>query len=139
VQLPNDTFYNTGIATYVWIITKDKPEERTGKVQLIDASSCYTSRRKNIGNKRVDITTACRDLIVKIYGDYTDGTFKDVDENGNEITDERGVVKCTPVLDEKGNQIIDYCGGIDLDSHELRALNEDVAPFLNELNDAFEV
>jgi hypothetical protein len=61
------------------------------------------------------------------------------DENGNPITDERGIVKSTPVLDEKGNQIIDYCSGVDLNSYELRALNEDVAPFLNELNDAFEV
>ena len=117
VQLPNDTFYNTGIATYVWIITKDKPEERTGKVQLIDASSCYTSRRKNIGNKRVDITTACRDLIVKIYGDYTDGTFNDVDENGNEIIVKSKVLDSvtlgynkitveSPELDEEGNKVI---------------------------------
>ena len=117
VQLPNDTFYNTGIATYVWIITKDKAEERTGKVQLIDASSCYTSRRKNIGNKRVDITTACRDLIVKIYGDYTDGTFKDVDENGNEIIVKSKVLDSvtlgynkitveSPELDEEGNKVI---------------------------------
>lgn len=117
VQLPNDTFYNTGIATYVWIITKDKPEERTGKVLLIDASSCYTSRRKNIGNKRVDITTACRDLIVKIYGDYTDGTFKDVDENGNEIIVKSKVLDSvtlgynkitveSPELDEEGNKVI---------------------------------
>ncbi|WP_294521515.1 class I SAM-dependent DNA methyltransferase [uncultured Anaerovibrio sp.] len=117
VQLPNDTFYNTGIATYVWIITKDKPEERTGKVQLIDASSCYSSRRKSIGNKRVDITTACRDLIVKIYGDYTDGTFKDVDENGNEIIVKSKVLDSvtlgynkitveSPELDEEGNKVI---------------------------------
>lgn len=117
VQLPNDTFYNTGIATYVWIITKDKAEERTGKVQLIDASSCYTSRRKNIGNKRVDITTACRDLIVKIYGDYTDGTFKGVDENGNEIIVKSKVLDSvtlgynkitveSPELDEEGNKVI---------------------------------
>ena len=55
VQLPNDSFYNTGIATYIWIITKDKPSEHIGKVQLIDASKCYESRRKSIGNKRVDI------------------------------------------------------------------------------------
>lgn len=117
VQLPNDTFYNTGIATYVWIITKDKEEKRIGKVQLIDASSCYTSRRKNIGNKRVDITTACRDLIVKIYGDYVDGTFRDVDENGNEIVVKSKVLDAvtlgynkitveSPELDEEGNKVL---------------------------------
>ena len=117
VQLPNDSFYNTGIATYVWIVTKDKPEERAGKVQLIDASQCYTSRRKNIGNKRVDITGACRDLIVKLYGDYTDGTFKDTDENGNEITVKSKVLDAvtlgynkitveSPQLDENGDKIL---------------------------------
>ena len=117
VQLPNDSFYNTGIATYVWIVTKDKPEERAGKVQLIDASQCYTSRRKNIGNKRVDITGACRDLIVKLYGDYTDGNFKDTDENGNEITVKSKVLDAvtlgynkitveSPELDENGDKIL---------------------------------
>lgn len=117
VQLPNDSFYNTGIATYVWIVTKDKPEERAGKVQLIDASQCYTSRRKNIGNKRVDITGACRDLIVKLYGDYTDGNFKDTDENGNEITVKSKVLDAvtlgynkitveSPQLDENGDKIL---------------------------------
>ena len=117
VQLPNDSFYNTGIATYVWIVTKDKSEERAGKVQLIDASQCYTSRRKNIGNKRVDITGACRDLIVKLYGDYTDGTFKDTDENGNEITIKSKVLDAvtlgynkitveSPELDENGDKIL---------------------------------
>ena len=117
VQLPNDSFYNTGIATYVWLITKDKPEERAGKVQLIDASQCYTSRRKNIGNKRVDITGACRELIVKLYGDYKDGTFKDVDENGNEITVKSKVLDAvtlgynkitveSPELDENGDKVL---------------------------------
>ena len=117
VQLPNDSFYNTGIATYVWIVTKDKPEERAGKVQLIDASQCYTSRRKNIGNKRVDITGACRDLIVKLYGDYTEGTFKDTDENGNEIMVKSKVLDAvtlgynkitveSPELDENGDKVL---------------------------------
>lgn len=70
VQLPNDSFYNTGIATYIWIITKDKPESHREQVLLIDASQCYEQRRKPIGNKRVDISEACRNLIVKAYGAY---------------------------------------------------------------------
>ena len=79
VQLPNDSFYNTGIATYVWLITKNKPEEHKGYVQLIDASKCFEARRKPIGNKRVDITEACRNLIVEVYGNYANGTFtKDI-------------------------------------------------------------
>lgn len=72
IQLPNDLFYNTGIATYIWILTKNKSEARKGKVQLIDASNCFEKRRKNIGNKRVDITTPCRDLIVKAYQNFSD-------------------------------------------------------------------
>lgn len=117
VQLPNDSFYNTGISTYVWIVTKDKPENRIGKVQLIDASKCYSSRRKNIGNKRVDISQACRDMIVKVYGEYQSGTFQDVEENGNKIivkskvmdSVEFGYNKITvesPQLDENGKVVI---------------------------------
>jgi len=76
VQLPNDSFYNTGIATYVWIVTKDKPAAHAGKVQLIDASKCFEARRKPIGNKRVDITESCRELIVKAYGAFCDGVYE---------------------------------------------------------------
>lgn len=76
VQLPNDSFYNTGIATYVWIITKDKPVSHREHVLLIDASGCYEQRRKPIGNKRVDITEACRNLIIEAYGDYDSKTYK---------------------------------------------------------------
>lgn len=85
VQLPNDSFYNTGIATYIWIITKDKQTDRRERVQLIDASQCFEQRRKPIGNKRVDITDICRDLIVQIYGDCLDGTFEKELENGKKI------------------------------------------------------
>ena len=55
VQLPNDTFYNTGITTYIWIMSKNKSPHRKGKVQLIDASQMYEKRRRSIGNKRNDI------------------------------------------------------------------------------------
>lgn len=80
IQLPNDSFMNTGIATYVWVISKDKPAKRENKVLLIDASHCFEPRRKSIGNKRNDISDKCRDLIVKAYGEYKDGTvYGDVD------------------------------------------------------------
>jgi len=75
VQLPTDLFYNTGIATYVWIITKNKPEDRIGKVQLIDAGKCFEKRRKPLGNKRVEITDACRNLIMSAYRDFTNWTY----------------------------------------------------------------
>jgi len=70
VQLPTDLFYNTGIWTYVWIITKNKATARQGKVQLIDASKMFEKRRKNIGEKRVDISEECRDSIVQAYGEF---------------------------------------------------------------------
>lgn len=76
IQLPNDSFYNTGIATYVWVITKAKPRERRGKVQLIDASKCCEARRKSIGNKRVDISEAARALIVKAYCDFKTKSYR---------------------------------------------------------------
>lgn len=70
IQLSTDAFMNTGISTYIWVLDKDKPAHRAGKVQLIDASHCYEARRKSIGTKRNDITDYCRELIVKAYGDY---------------------------------------------------------------------
>lgn len=70
IQLSNDMFMNTGIATYIWVLSKNKPEWRAGKVQLIDASHCAEARRKSIGTKRNDITDHCRDLIVQAYGDF---------------------------------------------------------------------
>ena len=77
IQLPNDLFYNTGIATYIWIVSKEKAPERIGKVQLIDASPCYEKRRKSLGNKRVEITDRCRELIVKAYKDFANQEYED--------------------------------------------------------------
>lgn len=73
VQLSTDMFMNTGISTYIWICSKNKPVYREGKVQLIDASHCYEARRKSIGTKRNDITDKCRELIVKAYGSFENG------------------------------------------------------------------
>ena len=79
LQLPTDLFYNTGISTYIWVITKGKSMERSGKVQLIDASKCFVKRRKNIGNKRVDLDDNCIALILKAYEAFADGVFEDGD------------------------------------------------------------
>lgn len=70
VQLPTDLFYNTGISTYIWLISKGKDMSRSGKVQLIDASNCFVKRRKNIGNKRVDLNDDCINLIMKAYSEF---------------------------------------------------------------------
>ena len=80
IQLSTDQFMNTGISTYIWILSKDKPAYRAGKVQLIDASHCYEQRRKSIGTKRNDITDLCRNLIVEAYGEYkNDAVYGDKD------------------------------------------------------------
>lgn len=69
IQMPTDLFYNTGISTYIWVISKNKSADRLGKVQLIDASKCFVKRRKNIGNKRVDLDDACIELIIRAYSE----------------------------------------------------------------------
>lgn len=79
IQLPNDLFYNTGIATYIWVVSKTKPSERVGKVQLIDASQCFEKRRKSLGNKRVEITDRCRELIVQAYKEFANREYTDGD------------------------------------------------------------
>ena len=85
VQLPTDLFYNTGIATYVWVVTKNKSAERQGKVQLIDASQCFEKRRKPLGNKRVEITDFCRDLIIQAYHGFNNFVYKATTPDGAEI------------------------------------------------------
>lgn len=79
VQIPNDMFYNTGIATYIWIVTKSKTAKRLGKVQLIDASHCSHKRRKPIGNKRNEFTDECIALVRKAYLAFEDGVYEDGD------------------------------------------------------------
>ena len=117
VQLPNDSFYNTGIATYVWLVTKEKPVGHREHVQLIDASKCFVPRRKAIGNKRVDITQEARDLIVKAYGEYRNDTFEASAEGGHKLVVKTKVLpslslgynKITvenPLTDEDGNPIL---------------------------------
>ena len=117
VQLPNDSFYNTGIATYIWIVNKDKPQERKGKVQLIDASKCCQSRRKPIGNKRVDIVKNSRDMIVQAYGEYRTETYEGTEEDGKPIVCKskildgvslgyRKVVVETPIYNEDGTLVL---------------------------------
>lgn len=108
VQLPNDLFYNTGISTYIWIITKNKSQERQGKVQLIDASKMFEKRRKNIGEKRVDISEECRDMIVKAYGEFMNDEYY-LDERVVESkifdNEEFGFTRVTvesPLKDENG-------------------------------------
>lgn len=112
IQLPTDLFYNTGISTYIWVITKGKEMSRSGKVQLIDASKCFVKRRKNIGNKRVDLNDDCITLILKAYESFEDGDFEDGDltvESKIFDNDYFGYTKVaveTPICDESGKPIL---------------------------------
>ena len=112
IQIPNDMFYNTGIATYIWIVSKDKSAERAGKVQLIDASKCFVKRRKSLGNKRNEFTAECIALIAKVYNEFAEGVYEDgalVVESkikANEDFKYSKVVVEQPVCDEQGNPIL---------------------------------
>ena len=112
IQIPNDMFYNTGIATYIWIVSKDKAVERTGKVQLIDASKCCVKRRKSLGNKRNEFTDECIALIAKAYNEFAEGVYEDgalgVESKikANEDFKYSKVVVEQPVCDEQGNPIL---------------------------------
>lgn len=114
IQLPNDLFYNTGIATYIWVITgKDgKEDRRIGKVQLIDASKCYVKRRKNIGNKRVDLSDEAISLIVKAYNSFDnlefkeDGLFVESKVFDNAYFGYTKVTVETAEIDDKGNEVL---------------------------------
>ncbi|WP_251499983.1 type I restriction-modification system subunit M [Otoolea muris] len=114
IQLSTNQFMNTGIGTYIWILRKNKPSHRAGKVQLIDASHCFEIRRRAIGTKRSDITDACRELISRAYGEYQNNAIYG---NVNEIycvskifdSEEFGynkVVVERPMRDKDGNLVI---------------------------------
>ena len=70
IGLPTDMFYNTGISTYVWIVSNRKPAARKGKVQLIDASSFWQKMRKSLGSKRKELSPAHIDDITRLFGDF---------------------------------------------------------------------
>ena len=112
IQIPNDMFYNTGIATYIWIVSKDKSAERVGKVQLIDASKCCVKRRKSLGNKRNEFTDECIALIAQAYNEFAEGVYEDgalVVESkikANEDFKYSKVVVEQPVCDDEGKPVL---------------------------------
>ena len=81
IALPDQLFYNTGISTYLWIVTNRKETRRKGKVQLIDATSFFSKMRKSLGNKRNEITPEHKDQIVKLYGSFKQGQYVKIYDN----------------------------------------------------------
>ena len=81
IAMPTDMFYNTGIATYAWIISKNKRPERKGKIQFIDASNIFHPLRKAVGNKRREFTEEDRDKIVHLYADFKENELSQIHRN----------------------------------------------------------
>lgn len=104
IALPNDIFYNTGIATYIWVLSNKKPSYRKGKVQLINASGLYEKRRKSLGNKRNDIPEHYIDEITKLYGDFKETEISKIFDN--EDFGYAKIVVERPERDENGEVIL---------------------------------
>lgn len=104
IALPNDIFYNTGIATYIWVLSNKKAPYRMGKVQLINANGMFEKRRKALGNKRNDISAEQIAEITRIYGDFKETEisriFNNEDFGYSKITVER------PLKDENGKIVL---------------------------------
>lgn len=105
VALPNDIFYNTGIATYIWVLSNKKAgTRREGKVQLINANGLFEKRRKALGNKRNDIPQSAIEEITRIYGDFKTNDISKIYDN-----EDFGYTKITverPLRDENGELVL---------------------------------
>lgn len=81
VGLPTDMFYNTGISTYVWLLNKEKPEHRRGKVQLIDATEMFTKMRKSVGSKRKMLSEEDTRRVAQLYSEFTESKHSKIFKN----------------------------------------------------------
>jgi len=93
IALPTDLFYNTGIATYIWVLSKNKRDERKGKIQLIDASGIYHKLRKALGNKKNEISPEDRSVITKLYADFEENELCKIYKNEEFIYREYAVMQ----------------------------------------------
>ncbi len=108
IGLPTDMFYNTGISTYIWVLSNHKAKERKGKIQLINASDFYQKMRKNLGSKRKELADKDIEKIIKLYGNFQENECSkifDSQEFGyTTITVER------PLVDESGKVVLSTKG-----------------------------
>lgn len=110
VAMPNDFFFNTGIATYIWVITNNKSSKRKGKVQLINANGIFSKMRKSLGSKRKQFTDEQIEEIVGLYD-----AFEEADPKLSKVfaNDDFGYTTVTverPLLDEAGKPVTDRKG-----------------------------
>lgn len=132
IALPNDIFYNTGIATYIWVLSNKKEQRRKGKVQLINANEMYEKRRKSLGNKRNDIPKHYINEITQIYADFTQNEVSKIFDN--EDFGYSKIVVERPQKDENGNPVLK--GGkpvadVNLRDSENIPLKEDIQEYFN--------
>ncbi len=140
IGLPTDMFYNTGISTYIWIVSNRKPKARRGKLQLIDASGFWQKMRKSLGSKRKELSPEHIDEITRLFGQFKEHTrdgapisriFKNEEFGYSTITVER------PEKDGKGKIVLGIKGkskGKPLPDSALRdtenvPLNEDIETY----------
>jgi type I restriction enzyme M protein len=114
VGLPTDMFYNTGISTYVWIISNRKPEARKGKVQLIDASGMWQKMRKSLGSKRKELSDAHIERITRLFGDFVEAQEDDGTHISrifdNEAFGYHSITVERPLRDENGQIVLGQKG-----------------------------
>ena len=96
IALPDQLFYNTGIYTYVWLVTNRKPDHRKGKVQLVDGTRHYRKMKKSLGEKRNELGDEHIEELTRLYGDFTDGATCRVNRNGEQ--EER---VCSKIFDNR--------------------------------------
>ena len=131
IALPNNMFYNTGIGTFIWVLSNRKEARRKGKIQLIDATNLKSPLRKNLGQKNCELTVGLREQIMKLYFDFEDNEYSKIfddnafgywkvtvlrpqySEDGKPLRDKKG--KLTPDKDLTDTEQIplNYPGGID--------------------------
>ena len=108
VGLPDQLFYNTGISTYIWIVTNRKNSKRKGKVQLINATSFYKKMSRSLGNKRNELNEENIDSITKLYGDFKEGKYSKIFNNSDfgysYITVERPLIENNKIITDKNGK-----------------------------------
>jgi len=113
IGLPTDMFYNTGISTYVWIVSNRKPAARKGKVQLIDASAFWQKMRKSLGSKRKELSPEHIEDITRLFGNFEESTRDGVPISRifpNEAFGYRTITVERPELDDKGKPVLSAKG-----------------------------
>jgi len=112
IALPDNMFYNTGIATYIWVVTNRKEERRKGKVQLIDATGLKAPLRKNLGNKNCELTAEIREQVMDIYLKFEESGYSKIFDNAEfgywKITVERPLRLKVEINEQKLERFKDY-------------------------------